>query len=169
MKMRDEKAKFCMWCGSALGPREQEGRARLVCVAGCGFTFYGNPLPVVAALLEHEGEVILVRNKGWPETWYGLVTGFLEAGETPEQAVLREVQEELGLEGQVVGLIGVYPFVERNEVIMAYHLRATGEVRLGEELADYRRVAPEKLRPWPFGTGHAVAAWLEQRARAAAQ
>lgn len=167
LAMGHDQVAFCVRCGGRLESIQSEGRTRLACsVAGCGYVFYGNPLPVVAALLEHEGHIILVRNKSWPATWYGLVSGFLEAGETPEQAVLREVQEELGLSASIVSLVGVYPFFERNEVIVAYHVRASGEIRLGEELADYRVVPPEKLRPWSFGTGLAVAAWLEQRSRA---
>jgi NADH pyrophosphatase NudC (nudix superfamily) len=43
-----------------------------------------------------------------PETWFGIVAGFLEKGETPEQAVLREVEEELGLKGEIVEYIGYY-------------------------------------------------------------
>jgi ADP-ribose pyrophosphatase YjhB (NUDIX family) len=118
---------------------------------------------VVAALVEHEGRVILIQNKGWPESWFGLVTGFLERDETPEQGVLRELTEELSLEGEVAKLIGVYDFLQRNELIVAYHVRARGTISLGEELAAYKAVEPEKLRPWPFGTGHAVRDWLATR------
>src|SRR5689334_6958950 len=107
--------KFCPRCAATLVLRQDSGRDRLCCPAeGCGYIHYGNPLPVVAAIVEHEGDVVLVRNKGWPEKWYGLMTGFLEAGETPEQGVLRELDEELGLKGAVQRLIGVYTFLERN-------------------------------------------------------
>ena len=155
---------FCPWCAARLAERESAGRLRLGCAAeGCGYVHYDNPLPVVAALVEHEGEVILARNKGWPAGWFGLVTGFLERDETPQEGVLRELREELGLEGEIVRLIGVYPFVQRNEVIVAYHVRAQGTVSLGEEIESVKRIAPAKLRPWPFGTGHAVADWLAHR------
>ncbi len=129
----------------------------------CGWIFYGNPTPVVAALVEHDGEVLLVRQHGWPTGWYGLVTGFLEGGETPEAGVLRELDEELGLSGEVVSLIGAYAFEQKNELIVAYHVRAEGEVRLGSELEAVKRVPPTKLRPWPFATGHAVRDWLARQ------
>ena len=61
-------------------------------------------------------------------------------------------------------MIGVYPFELRNEVIIAFHVVATGVVKLGEEIEDVKRIAPEKLRPWPVGTGLAVAEWLKRRA-----
>ncbi len=129
----------------------------------CTYVYYDNPTPVVAALVGHEGDVILARNKGWPETWYGLVTGSLERGETPEDGVLRELKEELDLVGEIVSMIGVYSFFRMNQVIVAYHVRATGRITLGEELADYKRVPPDKLRPWPEGTGVAVREWLASR------
>ncbi len=118
--------------------------------------------------MEHEGEVLLVRSVGWPESWYGLVTGFLERDEEPEAAVLREVREELGLEARVVAPIGVYTFPERNELILAYHVEARGEVRLGEELAGLKRIRPEKLCPWAFATragGPGLARAAGERAR----
>jgi NAD+ diphosphatase len=156
--------KFCPRCARPLGTREDSGRARSACPdAACGFVFYDNPLPVVAALVEHQGKVLLVRNQGWPEKWFGLVTGFLERDETPEAGVLRELKEELGLEGEVVRLIGVYAFQERNEVILAYHLRASGPLTPGKEISETRAVEPERLRAWPFGTGLAVADWLAAR------
>ena len=142
----------------------RSGRDRLACPdEACGYVHWDNPLPVVAALVEHEGAVILARNRGWPEGWFGLVTGFLERGESPEAGVLRELQEELGLEGRIESLIGVYPFELRNEVIIAFHVVATGVVKLGDEIEAVKRIAPEKLRPWPVGTGLAVAEWIKRR------
>lgn len=161
-------AHFCLRCGTALVANEEEGRARPKCPA-CGWTHYGNPTPVVAAIVEHreteDGEacVVLVRNHGWPARWLGIVTGFLEAGETPEEGIVREVKEELGLDGKLEGLVGVYAFAQRNELIVAYHLTATGPITLGAELESFKRVAIAKLQPWPFGTGHAVEDWLARR------
>jgi NAD+ diphosphatase len=156
--------KFCPRCARPLLLREEAGRSRAACPeADCGFVFYDNPLPVVAGLVEHEGRVLLVRNRGWPEKWFGLMAGFLERGETPTEGVLRELKEELGLEGQVVRLIGAYAFPERNEVILAYHLRAQGPLALGAEIAEVRAIAPERLRAWSFGTGQAVTDWLAAR------
>lgn len=156
--------RYCPRCATALETRPTDGGPRLACpAAGCGFVHYDNPTPVVAALVEHEGAVLLVRAQGWPERWFGLVTGFLERGESPQEGVLREVREELGLDGRIESLIGVYPFPEMNQVILAFHVRAEGELRLGAELADLRRVDPGKLRPWPMGTGAAVADWLAAR------
>lgn len=156
--------KYCPQCGKGLVSREIDGVTRQGCPSGeCGYVFWDNPTPVVAAIVELDGSVVLVRNRLWPEKMFGLVTGFLERGETPENAVIREVREELGLDGTIAGFVGYYSFFEMNQLILAFHVNASGRVVLGEELAEVRYVSPGRLRPWPFGTGYAVKDWLEKR------
>ncbi len=152
---------YCPQCGKGLTKKQVNGKERLCCPdETCGYVWWDNPLPVVAAIIEKDGNILLARNKQWPEKIFGLVTGFLEKGETPEAAVVREVKEELGLDAEIRELIGVYSFVERNQLIIAYYLSASGELRLGDELAEIKMIPPVKLRPWSFGTGLAVRDWL---------
>jgi ADP-ribose pyrophosphatase YjhB (NUDIX family) len=127
--------------------------------------YWNNPLPVVGAIVEYDNDtVILIQNKGWPADWFGLVTGFLEKDEEPDEAILRELKEELGLNGEVVERVGVHTFHQRNELIITYYVRATGEIRMDEtELQAYKLVPISQLKPWPFGTGKAVKEWLERR------
>lgn len=153
---------YCPVCATPLAQRQDTDRPRQHCPA-CAWTHWNNPAPVVAALIELEGKILLARNAAWPQGMFGLITGFLEAGETPEQGVAREVLEETGLSTQSTELLGVYDFARKNEVIIGYHIAARGSIKLNEELAEYRLVAPEKLRPWPFGTGMAMAEWLKRR------
>ncbi len=158
--------KYCPQCAAPLVAREIDGRTRQACPAdGCGFVFWDNPTPVVAAIVELEGLVILVRQPKWPAGFHALVTGFLERDETPEQGVLREVKEELGLSGRVASLVGVYEFIRRNQVLIAYHVVAEGEITLGTELEAWKAVPPGELRPWNSGTGQAVKDWLGRRAK----
>lgn len=155
---------FCPLCQTKLVLSEHGGKERPSCPKeGCSFVHWDNPIPVVAAIVEHEGDVLLVQNRGWPASWFGLVSGFLERNETPENGMLREIKEELDLDGNIVSLIGVFPFSVMNQVIISYHVLATGTVKLSEELVSIRRIPPEKLRPWPMGTGEAVQAWLQAR------
>ena len=156
---------YCPRCARPLEPKEVEaGRTRMACPdPACGFVHYDNPVPVVAGIVQRGDEVILIQNKGWPGSWYGLVTGFLERDESPEEGMLREIQEELGLAGTVEGFVGNYGFARMNQVILAYHVRVEGEPVMGEELADLKIVPVDKLKPWPFGTGDAVRDWLARR------
>jgi NAD+ diphosphatase len=155
--------KFCPACAAPLIDRVVDREPRRACSAGCGFVHYENPTPVVAAVVEHEGALVLARNRAWPRSFYGLITGFLERTESPDQCVVREVKEELDLTAATPTLIGVYPFVSLNQVIIAYHVPATGTITLNEELDDYKHVSFERCRVWPSGTGLALRDWLRSR------
>ena len=161
--------KFCPNCATTLAFIEQaeDGgpKSRLRCPA-CGFTHWNNPTPVLAAIIEctdRDGQVLLARNAAWPGRMFALITGFMEAGETPEEGIAREVAEETALEVQALNLVGVYDFQRMNQVIIAYHADARGEVRLSPELAEYKLFAPADLRCWRAGTGMALAQWLRSR------
>jgi NAD+ diphosphatase len=154
--------RFCPRCATALAPALQGGRERPACSA-CGWVHWDNPTPVVAAVIEYEGKVLLARNVAWPAKMFALVTGFLERDETPQQAVAREVKEETGLVVVATHLIGVYEFRPRNEVIIAFHTPAEGMIELGEELAEFRLIEPARVKPWPLGTGLALADWMRGR------
>ncbi len=155
---------YCPQGSTDLVSGERGGVPRRICPdEACKFMMCNNPAPVVAAVVEYNGEVILARNAAWPEWMFGLITGFLEAGETPEDGMLREVKEELGLDGRIGGLIGVYEFIQRNEVIIAYHVEAEGVVELGDELAAWKAVPLDRCKAWPFATGLALRDWLRTR------
>ena len=161
-----QEFRFCPRCATplALLSEAEDGgeKARLRCPA-CDFTHWNNPTPVLAAVIEYEGQILLARNAAWPGRMFALITGFMEAGETPEDGIAREILEETSLTAESLNLIGVYDFQRMNQVIIAYHAVASGEVRLSPELAEYRLYAPEAVRCWPAGTGYALADWLRAR------
>jgi len=154
--------RYCPHCATELELRESSGRVRPVCPNG-DYVQWNNPLPVLAALVEYQGRILLARNAGWPEGRFALVTGFMEADETPEAGIARELKEETNLDVDRLALIGVYEFMRKNELIIAYHVEASGTIELNEELVDFRLVAPERLRPWRAGTGYAMADWMRAR------
>ena len=157
---------YCPSCATPLAAitLDEDGgeMERLRCPA-CGFTHWNNPVPVLAAVIEYQGKILLARNAAWEGKMYALITGFMEAGDTPEGGMAREIREETSLETRVLSLIGVYDFQRMNQVIIAYHAECHGEVRLSPELADYRLFAPEAVKCWPAGTGYALADWLKSR------
>ena len=163
------ETKFCTNCATALAPivQEEDGGAktRLRCPA-CGWTHWGNPTPVLAAVIElvdRDGQLLLARNAAWPGKFFGLITGFMEAGESPKEGIAREVHEETALVAESVSLIGAYEFLRMNQVIIAYHVPAEGEVKLSPELVDWRLYDYDKLKCWPAGTGYALADWLRTK------
>jgi NAD+ diphosphatase len=158
--------RYCPSCGTALALRvEQEDGGlteRLRCPA-CDFTHWNNPTPVLAAIVELDGRVLLARNAAWPEGALGLITGFMEAGETPEEGIAREIAEETTLQVCALKLVGVHDFQRMNQLIVTYHAVAHGTVQLSPELVDYRLLPPEKIKCWRAGTGLALADWLRGR------
>lgn len=157
---------FCPQCATPLEWADFGGRMRAGCPRHrCGFVHWDNPVPVVGGIVEWDNQIVLVRNVGWPENWYGLVTGFLEAGEMPEEAVVREVREEIGVDATIESFIGMYEFHRKNQLLIIYHLRAhSGNVVTpADEIADYKWVAIDKVKPWTAGTGQALRDWLRSR------
>ncbi len=160
---------FCTNCATRLAPiaLDEDGGAKTrLCCPACGWTHWNNPTPVLAAVIEladRDGQILLARNAAWPGRFFGLITGFMEAGETPEEGIAREVGEETSLSVDKVSLIGVYEFLRMNQVIVAYHVVARGEIVLSPELTEYRTLSPERVKCWPAGTGRALADWLRTR------
>jgi len=158
--------KFCPQCATALDfiTKAEDGgdKMRLRCPA-CDFTHWNNPVPVLAAVVEYDGQILLARNAAWPGKMYALITGFMEAGETPQEGIAREIAEETNLTTDALDLIGVYDFQRMNQIIIAYHAVCHGEVRLSPELVDYRLYTPQSVKCWPAGTGYALADWLKSQ------
>jgi NADH pyrophosphatase NudC (nudix superfamily) len=163
------ETRFCTHCAaplSWLGQQEDGGFKQRMRCAACGWTHWNNPTPVLAAIVEctdRDGQLLLARNAAWPGRMFALITGFMEAGESPQEGVAREVSEETGLEVESSALVGVYEFRRMNQVIIAYHVRARGPITLSAELAEYRLFAPADVRCWSAGTGQALADWLRSR------
>lgn len=161
--------RFCPRCASPLAPVEQleDGgpKTRLRCTL-CEFTHWNNPTPVLAAVVEcsdRQGRILLARNAAWKARMFALITGFMEAGESPEEGICREVKEETSLDVDEVSIIGAYDFQRMNQVIIAYHVVARGEIVLSPELAEYKLFEPKEVLCWPAGTGLAMAKWLRSR------
>ncbi len=133
--------KYCPECAGKLEDRFVDGIERKACTSpGCDFVYWDNPLPVVAALIRYKDDIILARNAKWPEGMFSLITGFLEKQETPEQAVEREVKEELGLDSEIKGFIGHYSFFAMNQIILAFWVSADGELKTSEEITEVKLV-----------------------------
>jgi NAD+ diphosphatase len=147
--------KFCPQCKADLLTLNDEGFERLVCSSDeCEFIHWNNPTPVVAAVVEHRNKIILANNNSWPDHIFSVITGFLEKGESSEQGTIREVEEELGLRTDHIELIEVYPFYRMNQIIIGYYVRASGTVKLNEELRSHKHVEKNDLYTHDSATGY---------------
>lgn len=86
---------FCGRCGSAMRVDTQERAMRC---DPCGVINYPRIAPCVIVLVTRGEEMLLARNANFPAPMYSTLAGFIEAGETCEETLVREVQEEVGVE-----------------------------------------------------------------------
>lgn len=100
---------FCPYDGQPLAPHVEEGVARPRCPA-CGFVDYGNPKPCVAVLVVQDGKLLLGKRGAEPARgMWDILGGFIDAGESAEDAVRREIAEETGLQVTITRYLGSFP------------------------------------------------------------
>ena len=117
--------RFCPDCASALEQSVPPGdhRARPVCPA-CGFVYYVNPKILVACIATWEDRALWIKRGTPPQQGYwAMPTGFLESGESPEQAAARELFEETGarIDPKDLNLFLVGSLPEISEVYLVYY------------------------------------------------
>jgi len=108
----------------------------------------GNSAPfrigVFALIFDEDQRVLLAHRRDID--WWNLPGGGMEHGETVEEAVCREVREEIGLEVEVKYLVGVYSKPQKQEVVLTFNCRATGGILTAtEESRECRYFAPDDL------------------------
>ena len=102
-----EEFKYCPLCGTTLDSGLIENKTRKYCKS-CNFVDYKNPLPVAVALAIRDKKFLLIKRGIEPKKgMWGSASGFIETGETSQEACLRELQEETGVSGTIIKLIGV--------------------------------------------------------------
>ncbi len=102
-----ERHGFCANCG--VKTEMQDAGYRRHCQA-CGADHFPRTDPVVIMAVRHEGKILLGRQKAWAEGMFSALAGFMEPGETIEQAVAREVAEEAGIKVGKISYITSQPW-----------------------------------------------------------
>jgi len=123
--------RFCVLCGAPMQMQERFGRLRPVCTS-CGHIHFQEPKVAAAVLVEREGMILLVRRVNEPQRGkWSLPAGFIDAGEDPKEAAVREVFEETGLQVRITDLLDVTGGREYSngaDIVILY----TGEIEGGE-------------------------------------
>lgn len=118
---------------------------------------YRNPTPTVDILIEIEGGVVLIKRKGEPKGW-AIPGGFVDEGETVEEAALREAKEETTLDVELIEQFAVYSDPARDPRLhtlsTVFIARAKGEPK-GEDDAAEAQVFPLSALPSPLCFDHA--------------
>ena len=155
--------KYCSKCGKPLIKKVIDKKERLCCVdESCGYIYWNNPIPVVGIIVETAKGIVLAHNRSAPKGIFSIITGFLEADELPEIAAERETKEELGLDTVETNFLGIFPFAKANQIVIAYHVVASGEIELNEELDEYKIVQKTDLLDYKKNNRFEVQKWLDK-------
>ena len=140
---RMRKYLYCPICGTSLQTGFIEGKERKYC-PNCDFIHYRNPLPVVLAIAVKGKKFLLIKRGITPKKGrWASPSGFIEVGETPEQACLRELKEETGISGRILKLIGIERREEKeiygDMVVIKYLVEVDeGELTPGDEVDEVK-------------------------------
>lgn len=158
-----------MQCGQRLTTAVPEGdtRRRMVCL-DCGFVHYINPRPVAGTIpVRADGKILLGRRDIEPRRGFWVFPGgFMDIGETAEEAAIRETREEVQLDVGNLELIGVFTRVEPGVVVIVYEAEALGEAEVGDETSEIGWFGPHEI-PWDEiafdSTEAALRAWVAKQ------
>lgn len=165
--------RYCGICGSPTLP-EEAGHSRRC--TGCAAQHFPRTDPAVIMLVTHGSSCVLSRRRGSRLPMWTALSGFVEPGETPEDAVAREVHEEVGLTVSSVVYRGAQPWPFPLSLMLAFDAEAEyADLVVDEELEDARWFTRAELRagvaagaiafPPPMSVAyHLVHDWLDSSA-----
>jgi NAD+ diphosphatase len=141
-----ETQRFCSRCGNPTVATE--GGHVMVCTnSECKHQYFPRSDPATIMLVHRPGFCLLGRQPSWPEAVYSTLAGFVEAGESAEQAVVREVKEESGIEIQNLRYFSSQPWPFPQSLMLGFFAEArTTEITCGSELADVGWFSVEETR-----------------------
>ncbi|MFM9971776.1 MAG: NAD(+) diphosphatase [Burkholderiales bacterium] len=139
------------YCGACATPTVVKTTERSRECPACGITYYPRIAPVVMCLVRRERSILLARSPRFPTSTYSALAGFVEAGETLEQCVAREVMEEVSIEVKNLRYFASQPWPFPHSMMIAFHADyAGGDIRVdGVEIADAKFFSVDALPNLP--------------------
>ena len=122
--------KFCGKCGSSL--KEELHERAMICDKCDIDPLYPRISPCVITLIHKENKVLLAHNVNFPDNFYSTLAGFIEPGETVEEALKREVLEEVGVEVENIKYFGSQSWPFPSQLMLGYF----AEYKSGEIIPD---------------------------------
>lgn len=159
---------FCPRCAGLLEMKfvPAEGKERLVC-SECQFIFYLDPKVAACTMPIMDGKLVMMRRALEPNRGKWVFPGgYMERGETVEQAAIRETWEEVGLRVRLQELFNVYSYPDSIVIVVVYLADVVGgALTLSEEGLEVGLFGPEEI-PWQDlafkSTGEALKQWVQR-------
>lgn len=127
--------RFCSHCGT---PTQQHPKEHAMVCPSCNYYQYPRVQPCIITMITQGNKILLARPANRKSAMYGLIAGFVEVGETLENAVARETLEEVGLQVKNIQYLSSQPWPFPSNLMIAFKAEyAGGEIILQqEEIAD---------------------------------
>jgi len=144
----DRNHQFCGQCGT---PTERRAEERSRSCPACQLAAYPRLSPVVMVRVVHEGRILLARAPRFAPGVYSVLAGFVEAGETLEQTIHREVAEEVGIQVRNLHYFASQSWPFPHSLMIAFTADcAGGELQVdGREILEARWFAPNEMPGLP--------------------
>lgn len=160
----DASTRFCAACGAPLQKASEISRS----CPECGKEFFPPLAPAIVVLVTRGEEALLVQTRAARRPYHALVAGFVETGESLEQCVAREVEEETSLRISDIRYRGSQSWPFPGQLMVGFTAKyAGGEIFAADgELAHaafYRRDNAPQIPPPPSLTHSIIEAWLDGR------
>jgi NAD+ diphosphatase len=126
----DRDNRFCGRCGA---PTENQTSERAKRCPACGLSRYPRISPAIIVAVTRGPQLLLARAQRHPAGFFSVLAGFVEPGETLEEAVRREVKEEVGLDIEQIAYFGSQPWPFPDSLMLAFQARYAGGVITREE------------------------------------
>lgn len=146
---------------------EAFGKLRQVCPT-CSYVHFQNPKVAAVTFIQQEGKVLLVQRAVHPEIGkWALPAGYIDLGEDPQQAAIRETQEETGLTIEIINLLDVIFNGDQNPpvIVIVYAAKMTGGVLCAaDDVYDARWFTPNDLPELAFAsTQQIIKRWINHQ------
>ncbi len=145
------EARYCERCGSPLSSKVLEGKARMWCLE-CGHIVFLDPKVAAVVVVEMDDKLVMVRRGVEPAIGrWAFPSGYVDRGEAVEDAAVREVKEETGLDVRLKGFVGLYSRTDDPVVLATFSAEATGDqLRAGGDASEVELFDPDNLPDLPF-------------------
>lgn len=157
--------RYCSRCGGGLQGHHSDHAMH--CNA-CNADYYPRISPCIIVIVTYQDKCLLARQAQWPAGRYSALAGFIEAGESAEQAVYREVFEEVGLKVDDIRYIGSQSWPFPGQLMLGYSARASSEdicidgVEISEAQWWHYQQLPEFIPPPTIMAGRLIQAFVDQ-------
>jgi NAD+ diphosphatase len=154
----DRNHRFCGACGT---PTEKATAERSRVCPRCGLSHFPRIAPSMIVAVEREGAILLGRAHYFPPGIHSVLAGFLEPGESAEDAVVREVYEETRIEVTDIKYFGSQPWPYPHSLMLGFQARyAAGEIQVDGAELEAAGWFPADDMPMIFPGNVSIAQWL---------